>query len=267
MSANQTVLIPRRERGWSAGLSNMLAKEQMAWWRTRRWWLLGLLSLALVNGNIWLNARGNLRIERNGEAFLVMVAIVVSIVAISLGQDAILGERHSGTAAWVLSKPLRRPAYILAKLGAHALGLLATGIVLPGAVAYYQLAAYGWRDLSPAGFAGALGLAYLNVLFYLTLAVMLATLVNGRGPVLGITLLVLMSGMMQFLLRPILNHAPWLTKVMPWMLVTGIDSKPSLGASLAVGDPLLTVAPIIATVLWCVLFTGVAMWRMRREEF
>jgi ABC-type transport system involved in multi-copper enzyme maturation permease subunit len=267
MNANETLLIPSRVRGWSMGLANMLAKENTAWWRTRRWWLVCLVTLVLLNGNIWLNARGDIRIERNGVVFLEMAAMVVSIVAISLGQDAILGERHAGTAAWVLSKPLRRPAYILAKLGAHSLGLLATGIVLPGAVAYYQLAAYGWRDLSPAGFAGALGLAYLNVLFYLTLAVMLATLVNGRGPVLGITLLVLMSGMMQFLLRPILNHAPWLTKVMPWMLVTGIDSKPSLGASLAVGDPLLTVAPIIATVLWCVLFTGVAMWRMRREEF
>jgi len=28
-----------------------------------------------------------------------------------------------------------------------------------------------------------------------------------------------------------------------------------------------TMMPIIATVLWCVLFTGVAIWRIRREEF
>jgi hypothetical protein len=27
------------------------------------------------------------------------------------------------------------------------------------------------------------------------------------------------------------------------------------------------VAPIIATAVWCVLFTGVAFWRIRREEF
>jgi hypothetical protein len=28
-----------------------------------------------------------------------------------------------------------------------------------------------------------------------------------------------------------------------------------------------TVVPIIATVLWCMLFVGGAIWRIRREEF
>ncbi len=40
--------------------------------------------------------------------------------------------------------------------------------------------------LPVAGFAGAMGLAYLYLLFYLTLAMMLATLFSGRGPVFGI---------------------------------------------------------------------------------
>jgi hypothetical protein len=35
-----------------------------------------------------------------------------------------------------------------------------------------------------------------------------------------------------------------------------------------VTDALLpTVTPIIATALWCVLFTGVAIWLIRQEEF
>ena len=36
---------------------------------------------------------------------------------------------------------------------------------------------------------------------------------------------------------------------------------------LALGKPLPTAVPIIATALWWVLFVGVAIWRMRREEF
>jgi hypothetical protein len=33
------------------------------------------------------------------------------------------------------------------------------------------------------------------------------------------------------------------------------------------GEPLPTLVPIIATALWCVLFTAIAFWRIRRVEF
>ena len=267
MNANETLLIPSRVRGWSMGLANMLAKENTAWWRTRRWWLVCLVTLVLLNGNIWLNARGDIRIERNGVVFLEMAAMVVSIVAISLGQDAILGERHSGTAAWVLSKPLRRPAFILAKLIAHALGFLATWLVLPGTLAYFQITANGLPQLSQSGWVGAVGLIYLNVFFYLTLALMLATLFNGRGPVLGITLLILFSGPIGLIDPSIQDYAPWLMEVLPWRLVMPIGVELPLAGYLAMGASLPTVIPIVATALWCVLFAGVAIWRMRREEF
>jgi hypothetical protein len=58
---------------------------------------------------------------------------------------------------------------------------------------------------------------------------------------------------------------------MPWVLVTevgaGSGALPPLTRYLLSGQPLPTMAPIIATALWCVLFTGVAFWRIRREEF
>ena len=37
MTTNTVSLTPRRERGWKMGLANMLAKEHVAWLRTRRW--------------------------------------------------------------------------------------------------------------------------------------------------------------------------------------------------------------------------------------
>ena len=55
-----------------------------------------------------------------------------------------------------------------------------------------------------------MGLDYLNLLFYLTLALMLATLFNGRGAVLGISLVVAWSGPMQFIAQPVQKYAPWL---------------------------------------------------------
>ncbi len=57
MSANTVSLVPSRERGWRMGLANMLTKENTAWWRTRRWWIQGLIALSILNGCFALNMR------------------------------------------------------------------------------------------------------------------------------------------------------------------------------------------------------------------
>jgi ABC-2 type transport system permease protein len=257
-------MTPTRERGWKMGLGNMLAKELAAWYRTRRWWIQCLLWLVILNvGGIDLNIRGDQTVDQAGSGFLTMAGFGLSIAAISMAQDSILGEKHSGTAAWVLSKPLRRPAFVLAKLFAIGLGILVTGIMLPGAVAYFQLTHFGLQGLTPVGFAGAMGLVALHTLFYLTLALMLATLFNGRGPVLGISLGILLSGLMILFFA---NTAELLLAILPWRLVMPLGGGP-LAGYLALGAPLPTSTPIIATAVWCVLFTGVAIWRIRREEF
>jgi len=245
------------------GLANMLAKENVAWWRTRRWWIQCLIALFFLNFLMAMNLIVVGSISNAIDTFLLLAGTVAPVAALIMGQDAIQGERLSGTAAWVLSKPLRRPAFILAKLIAYGLGLLATWVVLPGAVAYLELAVLGKVHLPVPGFAGALGLVYLNLLFYLTLVLMLATLFQGRGPVLGIPLIVVWI----YLITPL---SVLLADVMPWRLLFDLGKNgalPALGGYLLKGVPLPTVTPIIATALWCVLFTGVALWRFRREEF
>jgi ABC-2 type transport system permease protein len=263
MNANTVSMVPRRERGWRMGLANMLAKENGAWWRTRRWWIQCLIALLLLNVTMALNLKDGGSIDNAATGFLLIAGAVLPIAAIIMGQDSILGERHSGTAAWVLSKPLRRPAFILSKLIAYGLGFLATWVVFPGAIAYLQLVASGWPQLSVPSYAGAMGLIYLNLLFYLTLTLMLATLFHGRGAVLGIALSLVWGWMM-------IPLGVWLADVMPWRLVIALGENgaiPALAGYLMRGQPLPTVAPIIATAVWCVLFVAVAIWRIRREEF
>jgi ABC-type transport system involved in multi-copper enzyme maturation permease subunit len=256
MNPNGLALVPCRECGWSMGLANMLAKENHGWWRTRRWWIQVLLWLVLLN----VGSATSLRMGV-ADNFLFAAGLVLPIAAIVLSQDAILGERHSGTAAWVFSKPLRRPAFLLAKIIAYGSGFLITGVLLPGGIACLQVIAGGSSLSFLPGFAASLGLVYLNLLFYLTLALMLATLFYGRGPVMGITFFVLFFN--------IIPDSARLAEFMPWRLVTatGNNALPALNRYLLSGQSLPTVAPIIATTLWCVLFTGVAFWRIHREEF
>src|SRR5512136_2265892 len=105
MTTNTISMIPTRERGWRMGLGNLLAKELAGWYRTRRWWIQCLLWLVILNlGGIDLNIRGDSSVEQAGSSFLVMAGFGLSIAAVSMAQDSILGEKHSGTAAWVLSK-------------------------------------------------------------------------------------------------------------------------------------------------------------------
>ena len=271
MSANAALLIPRREVGWRMGLANMLGKELAAWWRTRRGWVQCLVALLLLNGELAINLRGGRgtpnAVENATLAFVVTAALCVPVAAVSLAQDSILGEKHSGTAAWVLSKPLRRPAYVLAKLIAHGLGLFVAWVALPGVVGYLQLLTPADGYFTPLRIAGVMGLHYLNLLFFLTLGLMLATFFNGRGPVLGISLMLAWAGPMPFISAPILKYAPWLYDVLPWKLLIDFNTNRQLAFYLANGQPLPTVVPIIATALWCVLFIAVAIWRMSREEF
>jgi ABC-2 type transport system permease protein len=256
MTANTISMIPTRERGWRMGLANMLAKENVAWWRTPRWWTQCLIALFFLNFMTAMNLIVVRSISNAVNNFLFIAGVIAPVAAIIMGQDAIQGERLSGTAAWVLSKPLRRPAFILAKLIAYGLGLLATWVVLPGAVVYLEFEVLSNVYLSIPGLTAALGLVTLNIIFYLTLVLMLATLFQGRGPVLGIAIFLVWGWM----IKPL---GVLLVDVMPWRLLI----EPALGGYLLQGVPLPTVAPIIATAVWCVLFTGVAIWRIRREEF
>jgi ABC-type transport system involved in multi-copper enzyme maturation permease subunit len=262
MTTNTFSLTPRRERGWKMGLANMLAKENVAWWRTRRWWTQCLVAMFFLNFLMALNLLGS-NVNNAVTSFLMIEGVVAAIAAAIMGQDAIQIERTSGTAAWVLSKPLRRPAFILAKLITYAVGFLVTWFILPGAVAYLELAVIARTYLPVTGFVGMLGLAYLSLLFYMTLAMMLTTLFQGRGPVLGITIFLAWG----FMIPPL---GILLADVMPWRLIQDLGkngSIASLGKFLWQGLPLPTVIPIIVTAVWCLLFVVVAIWRISREEF
>jgi hypothetical protein len=111
-----------------------------------------------------------------------------------------------------------------------------------------------------------MGLIYLNVLFYLTLAMMLATWFQGRGAVLGITLGLLFGPMLVLALAQS-KLADSVSTVMPWTLALSFGSKMPLAGYVGVGIRMPTVTPIVGTILWCVLFVGIAIWRFRQEEF
>jgi len=269
MSANTSFQIVN-EQGWRRGFANLLRHENAAWWRSRRWWISLLIWLALINGILLAmlsSANGEAVADGTPEqildeartVFTVMAGLFGTIGAVIAMQGSIIDEKKSGTAAWIMSKPVSRPAFILAKLVANSIALLII-IVVQGAVAYLQMSNYLGAALPLAPFVSGMALIGLNMLFYLTLTLMLGTLFNDRGPVIGIPIGILFSAMF------IMGYVGQAAYLMPWLIIPS-GSDLGLATEALMGQSLSTTTPILATLVWIVIFVAVALWRIQREEF
>ena len=261
--AAHSALLPVSEKGWRRGFANLLRKENGAWWRTRGWLIQTIIWVAILDGILaivlFVEGRADPRSGGVG-VFTFMSLMALAIGVIIIAQEAIIDEKRSGTAAWVLSKPVSRVAFILSKLIAHGLGLLVTGVVIPSTIAFILLSAAG-GSIPIGSFVAALSMVFLNVLFYLTLTLVLGTLFDCRGPVIAIPTAFALGYQL------FIGLAPWLADITPWgFLGRAAGSVPTI-AQVALGQAALPLAPILATALWCVLFMVVALWRFNREEF
>ena len=267
--ASAGVLQPVKESGWRRGFANLLRKENGEWWHTRRWWTQSLLWLLIINGilalGVWIlpivdpeEVGGT--IENIGIFVQVMTQFSIFAVIV-ITQGALIGEKQSGTAAWIMSAPVSRSAFILAKLVANAIGFLFTTILVQGLVAYVQLSLSDGSPLSLAPYFTLLALVSLILLFYLALTLMLGAFFDTRGPVLGIAIGVAIASM--------LGISSLFASFLPWIVLVLPDSIPGLLTLLVAGEPLPDVwpIPIILMSVYSLLFVALAIWRFRREEF
>lgn len=264
------------------GFSNLLSKENRLWWRTNRWWIQVLIWLVIVNGILFMvigvapkmeNPSGQGSDAQAGESqqpldilgltiFLKMAGIASAIGIAALAQDTLIGEKQSGTAAWVLSKPVSRSAFILSKVFSYSFGILITMVVVQGGVAYLIIFFVAGKVLPLLPYAEALGILFLSLLFWLALTIMLSAFSNSRGMVIGVSLLLIL-GFELFVMA-----VPWTADYMPWSLTTVVSAtRPAIAVSLVLGQPIPTLMPLIATVVGCLVFPVVTIWRFQKEEF
>ena len=189
--AGNSVFHPVQVGGWSSGLRNLLRADFGKWFRTRMWWTQALIWVAVIDGILFSVLRSGgeeATLEMGLELFSIFTGMFPAIAAVIITQDAIVGEREAGTAAWVLSKPVSRAAFVLSKLVPTAIGSLVTMLLIPGLVAYGLLSWKAGNPLDVLRFLGALGIFWVNLLFYLSLTLMLGTFFTHRAPVIGIPL-------------------------------------------------------------------------------
>ena len=266
MTTANNALLPVAERGWRRGFGNLFRSENSLRWGKYRWITSALIWPAILNGFIFLVAYGEADGGRSTPAeiaaeciaiFMTFGTIATAVGVVTGVQGAIIREKQLGTAAWVLSKPVSRSAFVLAKMLSYSLAYLTLPLILTSLVFYGQSQMlWGQTPEVPSFLAGWLVMA-LHMLFYLSFTLMLGTLFNARGPVSAIGLGFLFGGQ----IFP--NFLPeWATLIFPWKLS-------ELAPALALGQELPPVwpIPIIATAVWIVVFIAVALWRFSREEF
>lgn len=259
------------------GFTNLMRKENRAWWGTHRWWINAILwpgmlgglaalmmfvlpALAEQSGDPGVAAAGGLlpfAMQMGRTVFFEMGTMVLAIGVIVLSQDLIADEKQSGITEWLLSKPIQRRSYILAKLVATLVAVLLLLILLPAILTYTLLFIRSGQLFPLLPFVSGLGLMVLHSLFYLTMTLMLGTLYASRAPILGIAIGVLLGGnFLASLLKPLLFVTPWMLAKVASLVA---DSQP-VPAGLLWG-------PLAASVLWSVIFTLVALAKFEKTEF
>jgi len=251
------------ERGWRRGFGNLLNNELARWWKTRTWWIQSLLwggLTAFIIGQD-LFGRSSYKIASALGNFVILAGVFQTMGLILFMQGILVGEKRDGTAAWVLSKPAARPAFILSKFVANGLGVLVTMVGMCGAVTYilFKIKTPYTPDLSH--YLPALGVVFLNHLFYLTLMIMLAAFFRDRRPVMAF------PAALVLLAQKLIQLLPVMGTLLPFTMVVQQGRKTPLIQAVLAGWSIDSYIPQILVVsLECILFILIGLWRFNREE-
>lgn len=224
----------------------------------------------MINGFLLLVQHGDAAGRENAEAatglagqlaamvevFFRVGGFFATVGVVTSAQDLILKERQMGTAAWVLTKPVARPAFVLAKLLGSGLAVLVLMTLVPSLLFMAQTTIGLGQGPALAWFVPAVGILVASHGFYLALTLCLGTVFDTRGAVAGSAIGFLFAGQVVGGLRPELAH------VFPWQL-HGIASAVAQGSP----APAWWWQPVLATVAWTVALSALAIWRFAREEF
>lgn len=248
---------------WFVGFGNMVYKEWGSWWRTRRSLTHLILWLFVINGLMFLvgvDERGSNPpievLEELIEVFIRAGGLFATIGVVVATQSAVFGEKQLGTAEWVLSKPVSRPAFLLSKFLVNGFSFVFLAVVVPTVVFYLQVIHHALMQPEFVSFTLGLLLHIEHLLFYLALTLMAGTFFKGRGAVSGAAIGFLFAG----LILP--GALPSLTPLLPWVLHP-LASTVALQQDL----PDQVWLSVLMTLGWTLLCLLVALWKFEREEF
>ena len=247
---SKDVFEPVTVTGWRMGFSTFLKKELMAWFGSSIW----LKHALLWSGVLCLVGLQSIP-DPSPDAGLfpvvMMAAIFPPIGAIILSHEMILEEKKTGSAAWVLSKPVSRTAFILSKFMLATVGFTISMVFIPGLVIYLLTLAFG---MAPNIFVYLMFLVPLilwqMVMSFFTLC--MGTFFEKAVPTMILPFVLLLVGIN-------IGEDPIIGPFGPWGLY-------KISISFLTGGN-YPIYPVIVSCMVLILLVVIAVWRFRKHEF
>jgi len=246
---------------WYAGMKNLVRRE-LFHERTRMYWTQQMIIWALItNGMVALilTLPGDLVgvmmpvytfslvIFYNMLSFLIILFIPILL------QGVVIDEKVTGIAAWILSKPVSKKAYLISKMITSILPIILVSVVINGAIGYGVFVVFGYTP-NAVGFAMNLGLTGVVVAYFASLTIMVGTITTSRGKVLAAAIGLGVGA------NILANFFPLIMFIVPYAL-------PLLGLGLITGDAVMGIDLIlISACVQIALFTTIALFVFERTE-
>ncbi|MFX0101715.1 MAG: ABC transporter permease [Candidatus Hodarchaeota archaeon] len=255
-------LNPSRSKGKFQGMENLMSTEMSRWKHSIAWWLQIGIMLGMMNGIMELAIIGSGEGPEFGlMIFFIFLGVYPPMSLATSIQSAIVKEKNDGTAAWVLSKPATRLAFITSKYLTNTISMCLTMVVAPMAVAYIQFLA---RGIVPnlVGTLAVVGMMTIWNFFWLSMGIMLGTVMKSHKAVMGTMLAIYFifvgsGSSMPMILNPAVFYP---------------ESSSVPGSSLSIcADFFLGIQPIMNfSMIWLVgasvLFVAISIRRFLKQE-
>ncbi|UYP45239.1 hypothetical protein NEF87_001524 [Candidatus Lokiarchaeum ossiferum] len=255
--ATNEVLTRVNDPEWLRGFDNLVKSDIPSWFRTMKWWAQFLWVFFMTNVIISFTFIGG-EFDIAVMLFTVFQGLYPVFGILIAMQGTMIGEKNSGTAAWVLSKPVSRTGFILAKFVNNTLASTLFIIILPGIIGYLEITLMAGLEISFFGFILGNCLLWLHMMFFLTMSLLVGTIFNNRRAVLIV-------GITFFVIEMLLQG------MVPADLMVSTLAFPSPNISLAealiTGQSVFSIWPILIAIVSCVVFVILAIWRFKQEEF
>jgi ABC-type transport system involved in multi-copper enzyme maturation permease subunit len=246
-------------QGILPGFGGLIRKEFTEWRRSRRIWIVFLVStlfMTLAALNSWLQSVLPEEAREGAETplldpLMILVqsvsAQIFVVAAIFAVMALVTAERESGTLAWTASKPVSRSGIWLAKFSVSSAVLwIAAGIVPMAATVGLVLALYGPVPVIPIVLM-TIGIG-LAVVLYVAVALAASTVVTSQAAVAAIAIGFMFVPQFLGLLLPSPEFLP--QSILQWSILLGM------------GEP----AGFITPVAWGVTMVALVAFSMRRME-
>lgn len=250
------------------GLGPLLRKELLEQWRTRRMLVVAIVFTAFGIGSPFL-ARYTPELVKAlaGDQFQIVIppptardavdqflknvgqAGVLTAILLAMGSVAV--EKERGTAALLLTKPVSRAAFLLAKLLAIGSTLL-VGLLL-AAIGGYAYTAILFEALPPAGWSAMAGLLLLALVAYASLTFLGSALSRSSlaAAAIGIGAMIVLA---------LVSALPGIGPFTPG----GLNGP---GMAMALGkDPGAVIGPVLVNLAGLLAVYGAAWLAFRRQE-